>query len=1220
MKIKQLDIVGFKSFGEKTTVLFPEGISAVVGPNGCGKSNIVDALRWVMGEQSVKQLRGKATEDVIFAGTEKQPPMNMAEVALTMVNDNAGTPEEYRHFPEITVSRRLFRSGESCYFINKRTCRLKDVQDLLLGTGIGPRTYAIIEQGKISSMIDAGPEDRRGFIEEVAGITRYKSRKHEALLKMQRTQRNLVRLGDVISEVGRQRENFKRQAQKAERYKTYQQQIRELDVTIATHLHQTTTTEILKNNLVQQQLGDTESGHKSELAKLDAAVVLIKEQRANKHMAIADQKAKAHELQRTIDKLEGTVDYSKKELQRFAEDRKRLEAEVKEICDKNDGVGEECQKLAQSAQELEQSIRKANEELKKAQEKELVEKSETTRLSQTMETNKNKMIDLARRKASHENVLENTLKQKAASAQRLDQIRKERSDAETELVTLSRGIEGISNQNQTLLSQLKQLESSIQSLEATLKERRQALNEQLRLINGLEAEKQKARSRHGALKKMEDNYEWFKNGVQAIMKKWKSQNPDSNGIHCLVADVIEPAATYEDAVEAALGEALQYIIVEDQQHALSAIGFLESQSAGRSGFIPKNALRGLADSPLASANAEPTVTNGCQSLLTNLKIKEGYENLVHSLLGHINVSDDLESARATWNRNGVKQVIVTRKGERLCLHGTLFGGSSESAGPGILAKKKEIRFLASQIEALETDIRSAKEIQTQIEAHVTSLEGQLQSSKDSQRKAAQAQMETEKELYRQEEKRKHRSHHLEVLNQETLKIEHEQMDLEKEFIGHQEGLSTLTQEIQRAEQEVARLNSALKEATINLEETHQEAVALRVNLTGLQARKENCTSTLNRLQDFQRERESKLERLKIDIQRKEQDALARQEALKSGEAGLGSLYEELKLMEKILAEGEAEYQKIEKALAENDRALSSLRTAQAETQGKLRQLELAQSERRMRCEHLVSRMQESYNYNLESGQEYVVPDDFRHEEAQKELSLCRERIGKIGDVNMTAIEEFEEMDKRYTLLTNQQKDLLEALEALNQVIRKINRTSLKQFELVFNAVNEQLQSVFSRLFEGGSARLELVDPNNALESGVSYLVQPPGKKLTRMSLLSGGEKALCAIALVFSFFLIKPAAFCVLDEIDAPLDDANIDRFNGLLKEIGKLSQIVMVTHSKQAMEMADALFGVTMEHKGLSKLISLNLGKRGTAVRPGNIDIAPETLYDKSEPARLDS
>ena len=1184
MQIKNLDIAGFKSFADNLTLQFPQGICAVVGPNGCGKSNIVDALRWVMGEQSVKQLRGKSMEDVIFSGSENKGPLNRAEVAITLINDNGNTPEEYRHFSEIMISRRLFRSGESGYFINKRPCRLKDIQNLLMGSGVGSRTYAIIEQGRIGTLIDAGPEERRFFIEEAAGITRYKSRKKEALQKIQRTQQNLLRIHDVITEVKRQMNSLKRQAKKAERYKAYEEQIEGLEIKLASYQYEAVCAEMKGTDTLLESSRDTDFKHESELAKLDAAMEQVKHERGAKHERISEEKAERYNLQRLMDKLEGDMEHNKKDLERLLLEIDQHKAELKDIEHKNQDTIMECHSLEEQKQGFQQDIQSIEETLKQEAMDERALKERLGEVSQDLETKKAQLINRASRKATYQNTLENTSHLRANLSKRLDQLEKEKARTESELADVTKELTKTEDHHRALKESFNKAREALESSDKRLGLNRQALSQQVRKVQVAELERQKVRSRYGALKKMDENYEWFREGIRVIMRKWKSRNLEEAGICGLVADIVEAEPSYEDSVEAALGETLQSVIVKNQQGAVTAIDFLRTHSGGRGGFIPMEAVK-----PVVAVSDGPHL-QGHDLLIHHIDIQRGYEAFVQALLGHVTLAQDLEQAVRQWDKHRLPQTIVTPQGDRVCPQGMMTGGSTGNGRSGILAKKKEVRDLAAQISRLDTSVAVAQAKQKELETEAVALETEVQKARQVQTQKSQQLIELERHLDRLQERLKHIHRHLEILDLEAQQIAGERTDAEQDFSRYEQILTDLAKEVEAEESAMEQTNAELKKISEEMEWVREGVVEGKLKLTALQAEYDSALNTLRRLTHFQQDWQEKLAQLEQGLKQREEDRIATERALTRDQAKMGDLHTELEAMKERLAQSEAEYQAIEGALQESDQALAQVRTRQQETLQKIQQLELAQSERRMTCDHLVGRIQERYHQDIKVLAREDDTEDFSLEETERALAACRERMARIGDVNLTAIQDYETLGERYRLLTEQRDDLMGAIETLHRVIRKINRVSLKQFMKTFKAVKEKLQVVFPKLFEGGTANLALTDPKRPLESGVSFLVRPSGKRLTRMSLLSGGEKALAAIALIFSLFLIKPTAFCVLDEIDAPLDDVNVSRFIQLLEEIGKQSQVIMVTHNKQTMEMAEALFGVTMEEKGISKLVSLNL------------------------------
>ncbi|MES0349267.1 MAG: chromosome segregation protein SMC, partial [Desulfobacteria bacterium] len=1097
-------------------------------------------------------------------------------------------PEQYREFSEIMVARRLFRSGESAYFINKQPSRLKDIQNLLMGSGVGSKTYSVIEQGRITTLIDAGPEERRYFVEEAAGTTRYKSRKNEALRKIERTQQNLQRINDVIIEVKRQMNSLKRQAGKAERYNAYQEQIQHLEVGLATHHYKAICTEISETDALLQSLKDTDLKHGSELAKLDAAIEGIKQERTAKHEEMSGHKATRYQLQRTVDKLERDLEHGTKDLERLNTESRQLKTEIKEIGEKDNQTDLECRNIDERALALQQEIDRTRENVKQEEPTKNTLKNRLDELNQILETKKTELMDLLTRRAAYQNTLQNTSESKAALTRRIEHIKKEKRQAEAEIVRLEKGLTKANTALHDLKKNLEEISKDLKLSERQFTEKREVLADQIRKGQTMEAEKQRIRSRHTALMKMDENYEWYKEGVRAIMRGSESPDRDQTGIHGLVADVIEVQPSYEDAAEAALGEALQYVIVKDQEGGLAAIDYLHTQSAGRGAFIPIKGVRPVMNTDTAVSRA--SLADSESLLVDHIEVRKGYEDLIEFLLGHVVIVKDMKAALRLWNRNGFSHSVVTQKGDRVSSQGILMGGSSDNAASGILTKKKEIRELGKQLSKLETATAKEKSTQEQLEAEAIALETRIQETRLIERHKSQEEMDLDKELYRLGEELKHARHRLKVTDLEAQQNKGETTDLDLEHSKYEEMLSELSKEIQTTESAVGQTRAEIKEASEGLESSDQKLVALSLELTRLRAECDNAQNTVRRLKTFRDERLREMSHMAKQLEQKQLDSMTVQEQLGRDRDKIARLYDEIETADEALAEMEAQYQAIERVLEESDRALSHVGSAQQQTLQKIQQLELKQTERRMQREHLVGRIRESYHLDIESSDHDDHPEAFSVEETDEALARLRERIMRIGDVNLAAIQEYETLEERYRFLTEQRDDLVDAVDALRRVIRKINRKSLKQFMRTFKAVNEKLQHVFPRLFEGGTAKLALTDPKRPLESGVSFLVHPPGKRLTRMSLLSGGEKALSAIALVFSLFLIKPASFSVFDEIDAPLDDVNTFRYNDMLREIGKESQVILITHNKQTMEVADALFGVTMEDKGISKLVSINL------------------------------
>ena len=1211
MKLKRLEISGFKSFSEKSRIEFPEGISAIVGPNGCGKSNIVDALRWVMGEQSVKQLRGKAMEDVIFSGANGKPPLNMAEVTLTVANDNGSAPEELREFTEIMLTRRLYRSGESAYFLNKQPCRLKDIHNLFLGSGVGSKSYAVIQQGNIGAIIDAGPEERRYFIEEAAGTTRFKNRKKEALRKVASTNQNLLRVSDIITEIKRQMGGLKRQARKAERYKRQRQKVQELDIRLGLHQHADLTIQIDQTDRLLQELQDAEVGHSSQLKQLDAAVEEIKLKRWQKDQEISAQKSTRYDLLRNADRAENDLDHLRKDIERLRQETGELQNAFSDLEEKNRKIETEIESAERDTDAFQSRLTAAKDELKERQQQSELIKTRLDQAGDKLEISKATLLDLMSREARYKNVHQNASNNRENLQRRLKRTTAEADEARQKTEQCQKREIDARQQIEQLDRQIAELQKQLEKIRSRYDKKRRAFAQQVKEVQTLEFERSNLQSKYATLKKMEENFEWYREGVQAVMKaehlKTGARKGSSGSVKGarkgsgkhrpdrlvgLLADVIEPEPAFQTAVEAALGESLQYIIVRDSETAIEAIEYLQSQVAGRSGFIPLETVAGIGEDRKAS-------TNGYDLLLKHVKITAGYEKIASGLLSHVIVADDIQQAMELFDQHHARLSVVTRQGNMISRQGIMMGGSRENLS-GILAKKQELKDLQEQVRSHDQQLEKEQGKLHELEQEVRTIENDLQKLAEQKRAADEQRTDADKDLYRVSEELKHLRRHLEIVELEHEQLLGEESDIDDEIARHQKLIAEVNSEIDSAEKDVAEKTVHMDSISAQMDEANQHTVDLKLSLNTLHARLENSSNTLRRLKEFQSDGHNRLEQLTAEIERKNQKINASEKKVQDYESTLAGSYQELKKIEETLESNEADFNSIDARLKDSDQTISELQGKREEIQQKVRILEIEQTQRNVKRENIETRLQENYGKPIDAYRQQLE-DIFKEirsltdvqastDKLENELENLRRKLTSIGDVNLGAIHEYEELKSRYDFLIEQREDLQAAVDNLHRVIRKINHITQKRFMQTYEKVNQKLNEVFPRLFEGGSARLVLTDPDNPLETGVEYMIHPPGKKLTRMSLLSGGEKALAAIAFIFSLFLLKPTAFCLMDEIDAPLDDANVHRFSNLLKLIGEKSQIVMVTHNKRTMEFADMLFGITMETRGISKVVSVNL------------------------------
>ncbi|ETR70203.1 MAG: chromosome segregation protein [Candidatus Magnetoglobus multicellularis str. Araruama] len=1178
MKLKQLEISGFKSFCDKTKIQFPAGVSAIVGPNGCGKSNILDALRWVMGEQSSRQLRGKSMDDVIFAGTDTRAPSNKAEVSLTLINDNKQCPDEYKDHKNIVITRSLNRKGESGYFINRTPARLKDIQNLLMGSGMGSRTYAIVQQNNVGAITEAGPDERRVFIEEAAGIMRYKFQKKEALKKLESTNQNLLRVKDIVDEVAKQMKSVQRQAEKAERFGKLQERIFYLDVSAAIIRKETINKNIEKTNNLLESLRNQGLEQENRLQELNDAIENIQRERLIKDNAIAEQRARQFDLQRRIDKMENDRLHGQKDLERLGQEIQDMEDNQKDQKQRNLEISTE---MARVNDEKERLAEESDDIKKRIQEEESLSqemRDELDKLNSRIETSKAALMDLLAQEARFKNAQKNAEQNKASLDERFQKARAEEIQAKRRVTELTNKSKAAKETLEQLKERNAEIEMTIEDLRDKLDQKRHQLSQQIKKVQNMDISRSKVKSRYQTLKKMDENHEWFKGGIKAIMAR---QQVDDR-ILSLVVDVIEPFRYYEEALEVALGEALQFVIVKDAETGIDAMTYLKDNNAGRSGFLP-----GTCEKETVRTTWPKQLKLSVKPLMDCLSVKKGFEEAIEGLLGNVLVAKDIHDGITAWKAYPDCRV-VTQSGESISEKGILIGGSKTE---GIIAKKQEVKQLEAQLKEIEDELINAKLAQQNLENELKEIESDLQRQSHTLNTQRNNEIESEKQLYRLEEDLKHAQRNLDFLSDECKRLSGEETMINEEISKSDQALNDVTRDIEETQKTISKTSTELTRHTEQLEDYQQKVMDLKLESTNVQAKLESQVSTLRRLQTFENEGQEREKRLAEDISEKTRQISTLKKQIDEYDEYLKVRQTEIKQLEESLSESQAEFEHIAKRMEENNASMSKIKGAQAQIQQKTQALELEQSQRKLKLENIDARIKERFDQELDDIQKEFTPErEMPLTEIDKELSGNRKKLNQIGAVNMDAIEEYKELEQRFEFLSREQDDLNTAVSDLNKVIRKINKICRERFVVTFNQINEKLGEVFPQLFQGGSAKLVMTEPEKPLETGVEFMVHPPGKRLTRLTLLSGGEKALSAIAFIFSIFLIRPAAFCVMDEIDAPLDEANVGRFNRLLKIIGQQSQIIMVTHNKGSMEFADILFGVTMEQKGVSKLVSVNL------------------------------
>lgn len=1205
MRLLKLEITGFKSFQNKTTLFFPRGITAVVGPNGCGKSNIVDALRWVMGEQSVKQLRGKSMEDLIFSGADGKQPLNMAEVSLLVDNsmnadkegDSSGSPMSV--YTEIMVTRRVYRSGESVYMINRQACRLKDIHNLFLGSGTGKNSFAVIGQGNIGALTDASPEERRYFIEDAADITKYKERKKETLARIKTTRENLTRISDIMSELKRRLGTLERQAARAKKYKEYKTRVKTLEISIALWYFENISRDIREKTAAYERTADTDKKLDTAIADLEIIQDRIKLRLYEKKQTFSDLTQNTFDIQRSLDKKESDLEHLTREIRRIIKEIKDVRKKRLEVTEKNSALTREI--------EIERNTHVDVDDLIIAREKEIAGendqldagKNQLKTLEQTRKEMNQAHMVLAGDEAKYANILANAEQRKTALMRRLRQVDDELLLSEKDLAQARLIKENIEKESKEIHIKTSGLSAekneTVQHLKASKDER-----DRLRLsLKSLEIELSAHQSRHTTLKAMNDQFEWYGSGVQSLMNRMKKNG--STLVKGVLADKIQPANGYEKAVEALLGDVLQYLVVDSPDHAEDLIRDLAVHSDGQCGFITCDTME-----PPPEAETPPGLT----PLLSQVSYQPEDRDLVRFILNNAMVADDL--AQALHIRKTIKPAfpLVTRNGERVTERGIIIGGGSQN-GSSIFAKKAELAETQAAVleweekkSQLSIRVQAAESLVSEWtlkENHVTEL--LVASEKEKIR--------VEKELYMSGEALRQAERKHDVLSLEQERLEGDGEDIDTDLEREKASLENIRNTIRTHEARIKDLGEQIHSASETLEKQGAAIVELKMNLTRLKAESDNHHNSLKRLEDFLSEGKKRLARLAQEETEKKHLTLSHSTTRNLHRSENHDLTRRLKLLMEESELCRRDVAGIEKNLKERETEKTSLEKLKNKERESLRVLDLELSQLKIRRENLTARIEEKYHHQInqyklefaENEHDRIDVSTLNIPFLETELEDLNTRIAQLGDVNLGSIAEYDEIKERYDFMESQGKDLERSLADLETIIEKINDVSKERFLQTFDAINEKLATLFPTLFEGGSARMILTDPSIPLETGVELMIQPPGKKLTRLSLLSGGEKALSAIAFVFSIFLIKPASFCIMDEIDAPLDDANVTRFNNLVKHIGDQSQILVITHNKVTMEFADILFGVTMEKKGVSKIVSVSLTESGD-IEPGSAPV----------------
>ena len=1184
MRIRRLDITGFKSFMDQSVFQFDKGITGIVGPNGCGKSNVVDAVRWVMGEQSAKHLRGRGMEDVIFSGSESRLGLSMAEVSLTLdLEEHDRLAPHYAGQPQVTVTRRLFRDGQSEYLINRAHCRLLDITELFLGTGVGTRAYSIVEQGRVGLIVSAKPEDRRAFIEEAAGVTKYKGRRKAAERKMEFTQQNLLRITDVIGELGKQLDALARQAKKAEKYRKLRAEMREIELHQASHkfLELHAQLKVLRAGL--DALSDEEQQSLARVRQDEDAVGKRRVELDQESQAIAG-------LQDRLNGLENQAQLDNQNLAHWEADRRELDKRLAEAATEEAQLNARLSELETAIAECERQLKELDEQGQQQGRTVRIAEEELQRLSDSraelvsaLDAERATLVELAARLANQESNLANLFRQRAELRSHREKGQSEARVLRDQEAALDSSRQEVCRQIDASRQQALQLAERRGIEEDSLRALREAFAENEIQLISVREELSDKRGRLCSLMEIQRNYEGFDRGVRAAMRKASGETEEQR-VYGLVADVISVPPQLEKAIEAALGDLLQHVIVTDRRKALELIEFLRSGSEGRCSFLPA-----IVESGPGRAIVDTARPGVIAWAPDQVRCEERFRPLVSALLKDVVIVSDLAAACDYAENGGGHLTLVTLDGTVVGPR-AVTGGTLEGPAVGSLQKKREIAELDVEVQALEARYSQVLTRHYELQKQTGRTESALKGIATHQHTEEIAVATQEKDLHRTNADlariRERLASLIEedaALVQKLQELEHQEQSSRGEIVHGQSSRES-------REACVGRMVVELEAVRQRTEEVSSQLTARRVEMVANSERKTALA------QQMAQQRSLKVEtQLRIERARAAEGAAQEQLERLSDQVAQTTSARDHRLS--ILETQKHEYEQRQSAQAdatanvrEQEARLRGLRERLDELTHGLSKLALQERELSLELGHLVTQVRERHQAELEQELHrfHLLPRVSGSSELR--LKDLRAQLERMGEVNLTAVEEHAELAKRHEFLSAQRADLEASLEQLKRAIARIDRTSRERFAQAFDAVNEKFQQVFPRLFGGGRAGLVLADLGPGLDPGVDVVAQPPGKKLQNLNLLSGGEKALTAVSLIFSIFLIKPTPFCILDEVDAPLDEANVGRYNDLVREMSRQSQFILITHNKQTMEGVDTLYGVTMEEPGVSKLVSVRI------------------------------
>lgn len=1185
MFLKRLEVIGFKSFADRIGIDFVPGVTAVVGPNGSGKSNVTDAIRWVLGEQSAKSLRGAKMEDVIFAGSESRKPLNFAEVTLVLNNEDEEISTPYS---EISVTRRVYRSGDSEYLLNNQQCRLKDITDLFMDSGLGKEAFSIISQGRVDEILNSRPDDRRTIFEEAAGVLKYKLRKKKAEHKLVETDENLHRVLDILHELDSRLEPLQIQASAAKDYVRMTAELREFDIALMVNDLTNYTNELQTVTAEQEKLQTSEQQHAFEISSFEEQVDDIRTKLKNIDLVLDDAQEQLVEASSEVERWEGRKALMQEKRLNAEKQLKQLELSLQQAIDEEAEIkqSEEDKKIQFASKQKE--VQQLKTQIKQL---ELSLNVSVSEIEREIEQSKNKYIDLLNEEATVKNELKHieqqlTLQQETAERMsgRSEEMVKQLEQVITKKQELEDLLQNVEQKVKEKLEQIELLQTKVKTASATFDEKQQMLYQAYQHQQQLKARKE-------TLAELESDFSGFFQGVKEVLLA--RERGELFGIEGAVAELVQVQSKYSKAIETALGAASQHIVTETEQHAQKAIGWLKQKRAGRATFLPKTVMksRKLQPSQYEVVMNHPDFISLAYKLVD---FDESNQMIIENLLGNVLVASNLEGASQIARICGFKYRVVTLDGDIVNAGGSLTGGASKQQS-SLFSRKAELDQLTSTLNQMETTIQQAEKSVASEKEVLSVLREQFKDFNLQSEELRKEEMEYRAKLLEIEMQEKNLKATVNITTSEQSSVTSRRASLLHQKEEAIKRLAQLKLELEEVNKAVEHLSRVKLQGETEKDVLREQSAQKRSELAVVQEQ-------LNQIQISTAELELKRTKAKQQVESISQEIKWIQNDDANGPtdeeiqstvdvwtAKKEELIFEIQQNRQLRSEHQQKLSEFEEQLKELQRVHKGFLDA-------LRAIEVKRSRIEFEMNRLHTQLDEQYELDFEEAIEQAIEiEDV--DQIRRKVKLLKQSIEELGPVNLTAIEEFDRVLERHTFLTEQRNDLLAAKETLHEAIKEMDEEMSSRFIESFTMIQAQFRHVFRELFGGGQADLVLIDPGNLLETGIEIVAQPPGKKLQNLSLLSGGERALTAIALLFAILNTRPVPFVILDEVEAALDEANVERYSDYLKKLSNETQFIVITHRKGTMEGADVLYGITMQESGVSKLVSVKLEEEAELV-----------------------